>query len=431
MYFKWFTIGVVLILPVGLQAELMAKQNVVIILADDVGREVLGCYGGTSYKTPRIDELAASGTRFEQCYVMPMCHPTRIALLTGQYPFRLGHPEWMTFPKAAEAHTIAHTFQRAGYRTCVSGKWQLALISEDRDHPHRLGFDEYCVTGWHEGPWFYNPLIWENGEVRSDTAHRYGPDVECDYVVDFIGRQGSEPFFIYYSMTLCHAETNDLEKPAPYGPNGRYDTYAEMVPKMDHCVGRVLDALEGQGLRDNTLVLFLGDNGTAKVNLIRAEGQRFVYEDVYSEMGGRKIAGGKGTLTDWGTRVPLIASQPGAIESGQVSDDLVSIVDFMPSAAALLGVELPREVRLDGQTIPAIDGQGSPREFVFCEHHLGGSFVRNQRWKLYDDGRLYDMEHDPDESHALEFANQSDEVAKTRHRLQEHLVRLGYTAPRK
>ena len=207
-------------------------------------------------------------------------------------------------------------------------------------------------------------------------------------------------------MTLCHAETNDLEKPAPYGPNGRYDTYAEMVPKMDHCVGRVIDALEAQGLRDDTLVLFLGDNGTAQVNLIRAEGQRFVYEDVYSEMGGRKIAGGKGTLTDWGTRVPLIASQPGAIESGQVSDDLVSIVDFMPSAAALLGVELPREVRLDGQTIPAIDGQGSSREFVFCEHHLGGCFVRNQRWKLYDDGRLYDMEHDPDESHALEFANQ-------------------------
>ena len=152
MYFKWFTIGVVLILPVGLQTELMAKQNVVIILADDVGREVLGCYGGTSYKTPRIDELAASGTRFEQCYVMPMCHPTRIALLTGQYPFRLGHPEWLTFPKAAETHTIAHTFKRAGYRTCVSGKWQLALISEDRDHPHRLGFDEYCVTGGMKDP---------------------------------------------------------------------------------------------------------------------------------------------------------------------------------------------------------------------------------------------------------------------------------------
>ena len=209
------------------------QPNIVMILADDVGREVLGCYGGTSYATPNIDRLAAEGIRCEHAYVMPVCHPTRTTLLTGQYPFRLGHPDWGTFPRSAEDRTLANFLKRAGYATAIAGKWQLALLKDDLEQPHRMGFDEYCLYGWHEGPWYYQPHIWENGKRRTDIRDRYGPDVTCEYVIDFVERHKDGPFFAFYSMELCHAETNDLDKPAPVGPNGRYDSYAEMVAKMD------------------------------------------------------------------------------------------------------------------------------------------------------------------------------------------------------
>ena len=313
------------------------QPNIVLILADDVGREVLGCYGGTSYKTPNIDRLAASGMRFQHFYTMPVCHPTRICLMTGQYPFRLANPPWGTFPKSAESRTLANILKRAGYATAIAGKWQLALLKDDLQQPHRMGFDEYCLYGWHEGPWYYQPYIWQNGKRRTDVQDRYGPDVTCDYVIDFIERNKSRPFFAFYSMELCHAETNDLEKPAPVGPNGRYDTYAEMVDKMDERVGRVVAALDRLQLRNNTLVVFTTDNGTAAHNLAGVEGDELIYEPVVSKMGDREIPGGKATLTDWGTRVPLIASWPGTIVPGQVSDDLVDMSDILPSLADVAG----------------------------------------------------------------------------------------------
>ena len=104
------------------------------------------------------------------------------------------------------------------------GKWQLALLGENLQHPHRMGFDEYCLYGWHEGPWYYRPHIWQNGKLRNDVRERYGPDVVCDYLIDFIERNKNGPFFAFYSMSLCHAETNDLDEPAPTGPKGRYDS---------------------------------------------------------------------------------------------------------------------------------------------------------------------------------------------------------------
>ena len=321
------------------------------ILADDVGREVLGCYGGTSYATPRIDELAASGIRFQHFYTMPVCHPTRVCLLTGQYPFRLGHPEWGTFPRDAEQRTLPAVLKHAGYATAIAGKWQLALLKDDLHQPNRMGFGEYCLYGWHEGPWYYQPHIWQNGKLRTDVRDRYGPDIICENVIDFITRNKSRPFFAFYSMELCHAETNDLDKPAPVGPNGRYDNYAEMVGKMDERVGRVVAALDRLGIRENTLILFLADNGTPVRNLINAEGDKYVYEKVSSKLGDRDIPGGKATLTDWGTRVPLLVSWPGTINAGQVSDTLVDVSDILPTLCDVAGATLPENVKLDGQSL--------------------------------------------------------------------------------
>jgi arylsulfatase A len=400
-----------------------------LILADDVGREVLGCYGGTSYRTPHIDRLASNGMRFEHAYVMAVCHPTRTTLLTGQYPFRLGHPEWGTFPREAEKRTLAALLQQAGYATAVAGKWQLTLLEDDLGQPNRMGFDEYCLYGWHEGPWYYQPHIWQNGKRRIDIRDRYGPDVVCEYIIDFIQRNKDRSFFAFYSMSLCHAETNDLDAPAPVGPNGRYDSYAEMVVKMDDRVGRVIETLDRLRLRDDTLIVYLTDNGTAQQNLIDAEQGRYIYEDVVSKLGDREIPGGKGTLTDWGTRVPLILNWHGTIEPGSVTSMLVDASDILPSLTEVAGTSVPGNVTLDGCSIAAQLFENAPaREWVFAEHK-DSFFVRDRRWKLYGDGRFYDMQDDPDEKSPLSQANLSRAASSGRSRLQQAIEQIDYDQP--
>jgi arylsulfatase A len=426
------TVGLCLLCLVGVasavpQARAARQPNIVLILADDVGREVLGCYGGTSYATPRIDRLASEGMRFEHGYVMAVCHPTRTTLLTGQYPFRLGHPAWGSFPRQAEDRTLANVLRRVGYATAVAGKWQLSLLGEDRQQPNRMGFDEYCLYGWHEGPWYYQPHIRQNGRLRTDIAHRYGPDVVCEFLIDFIERNQSRPFFAFYSMSLCHAETNDLDVPAPVGPSGRYDSYAEMVPKMDERVGRIVDALERLQLREKTLVIFLSDNGTAAQNLIDVVDGEYVYEDVTSRMGDRIVPGGKATLTDRGTRVPLILNWPGSIPSQAVRTDLVDASDILPSLAALAGAELAGDVVLDGRAVLLPQAGAAPeREWVFAEHK-DDYFVKNRRWKLYRDGRFYDLLADPEEQHPIDAKDVPAEANAAHQKLQHALVGLGFT----
>ena len=247
------------------------RPNVLLILADDVGQEVFGCYGGESYKTPRIDRLAAEGMKFEHAYSMPACHPTRTALLTGQYPFRVGYPKWGSFPADQERETFAFAAKNAGYATAVAGKWQLTLLGKELDHPHRLGFDEYALFGWHEGARYYDPLIWKNGARWEGIEDKYGPDLYTQFLIDFMRKPRDKPFMAYYSMALCHDVTDDLKQPVKYGPHGRYDSFSEMVVEMDREVGRLLDALDELKLSDNTVVIFTGDNGTPKQSLIRHE----------------------------------------------------------------------------------------------------------------------------------------------------------------
>jgi arylsulfatase A len=360
---------------------------------------------------------------------MPVCHPTRTTLLTGQYPFRLGHPAWGSFPRGAENRTLPALLKQSGYATAVAGKWQLALLKDDLQQPRRMGFDEYCLYGWHEGPWYYQPHIWQNGKLRADVRDRYGPDVICDYVIDFIERSKDRPFFAFYSMSLCHAETNDLPKPAPVGPNGRYDSYAEMVVKMDDRVGRVVGTIDRLGLRDRTLIIYLTDNGTADRTIIDAEGDEYIYENVVSKMGSREIPGGKGTLTDWGARVPMIASWQGTIQAGEVNTNLVDASDILPSLLDVAGAESPEGVELDGHSLTAQMRDYAPqRRWVFAEHK-GKCFLRNQRWKLYGDGRFYDMNADPDEQNPLAKDGIALEASVARDELQRTLEGLNYRPP--
>jgi arylsulfatase A-like enzyme len=404
----------------GQAASAADHPNILFILADDVGREVLGCYGGVSYATPRIDRLAAEGVRFQHAYAMPMCHPTRLTLLTGQYPFRLGDPAWATFPRSAESNTLAHVFKLAGYATAISGKWQLALLQDDPQHPHRLGFDEYCLFGHHEGPEYYQPRIWQNGELRQDVAERYGPDVYSEFIIDFIRRHKARPFFAFYSMALCHAVTNDLPEPPPVGPNGRYQSYAEMVAAMDERVGRVLDAIEDAGLTERTMVIYMTDNGTPPRSILDAENGEYVYETVGSRLAdGRTIAGGKGTLTDWGIRVPLLVRWPGRAPAGIALDCLVDASDLMPTLADLADLDFSvSDEALDGKSFAACltDGKPGPRHWIYASHEDRWA-LRDSRWKLYSDGHFFDAEHDPDECGPLDVGRLPEAAAESHARL--------------
>jgi arylsulfatase A len=388
MHLMRLTLTLLALATAGL--ALAEKPNILLIMADDVGDQAIGVYGGTSFATPRIDRLAASGLRFSHCYSFPVCHPTRIAIMTGKYPFRVGHPAWGTFPKEEEAVAIGHALKDAGYATAVAGKWQLTMLRDEPDHPHQLGFDEYSLFGWHEGPRYYQPMIYQNGKVRADVEHRYGPDVYVEFLIDFMRRNRGRPFFAYYPMALAHDVTNDIGKPPPLGPQGHYDSYRNMIEGIDERVGRLVDAIEEMGLRERTLILFTADNGTPKSYYYTAQDGEMFKEKVRFRADGQTAVGGKGELTDAGTRVALIANWPGVIEGPVVVDDLVDFSDFLPTFIDVAGG--PKRSGLDGISFAArlrSDGPGK-RKWAFTEYR-GRRWVRNQHWKLYDDGRLYDM----------------------------------------
>jgi len=422
--------GAALLLAAGFGEELPAAErpNILLVMADDVGVETLGCYGGSSYETSNIDELASQGMRFTHCYSMPVCHPTRVTLLSGKYPFRLGNPGWGSYPKSEEHRTLAWAMKNAGYATAVAGKWQLALLKRDPDHPHRLGFDEYSLFGWHEGARYHNPLIWQNGEIRQDTEGNFGPDLYVDFLIDFIRQNKERPWFAFYSMALCHDVTDDLKAPVDHAPGkDRYLNYAEMMAQMDRCVGRLVGAVDEMGLRKKTVAIFTTDNGTAQRSKLRAIGNKnkFEYETVRSKVGDQLIPGGKGKLTDGGTNVPLIVRWPGTVPQGEVAGHLVDFTDFYPTCAALAGGQTADELGLDGHDFaPLLRGESfQPREFAFAQHR-GKYWVRTQRFKLYGDGKLYDVKNDPRENLPIDSQKQSADAEKAREKLRTVIDRL-------
>ncbi|MCG6155931.1 sulfatase-like hydrolase/transferase [Rubinisphaera margarita] len=383
------------------------RPNIVFILADDVGREVLGCYGGVDYPTPNLDALADSGARFTHAYSMPVCHPSRTTLLTGCYPRTIGNPKWGSFPAELEGKTVAQALKQTGYRTAVAGKWQLCLLKKDPSHPQRLGFEQSSLFGWHEGARYYDPLIHENGSILENTDGMYGPDHYVDFLLDFMKDHREEPFFAFYSMALCHDVTDDIEEAVPYAPGrDRYDSFSEMAAQMDRKIGDLMTGMEKLGLRENTLVLFTTDNGTPFRTIARYEDGKYIREPVSSQYEGMDVPGGKGSLNDWGTRVPTIASWPGVIEPGQVWDDLVDFSDILPTFIELADAELP-DGTLDGQSFASrlTENQPGPRQWAYAESRGNRYFAKSRTRKLYNNGRYYNTEKDPFEKTPLDVTS--------------------------
>jgi arylsulfatase A-like enzyme len=398
------------------------RPNIVFIMADDIGQPVLGCYGGTSYNTPNLDKLAATGTRFNHCYSSPVCAPSRVKIMTGRYGFR-NYKKWGHIPP--EEITFGHVLKDAGYATALSGKWQMVLQKTDPDHVTKMGFERNAVFGWHEGPRYHGPLIYENGILRQEPEDKYGPDIFCQFITDFIKREQDGPFFAYYSTCLAHAISNDLKVPPPVGPNGRYQTYKELVEYMDKLIGRIVSTLDEVGLRENTLILFTTDNGTPRKFITRAVNNKYIEEPIVSKMGDKTVNGGKGRLTDAGTKVPLIANWPGTTPAGKVSDDLIDFSDFMPTFAELGGTTPPKDRVIDGVSFaPQLMGKrGNPRQWAYCQSG-NKAWVRTQRWKLYRDGRLFDMQNDPLEKSPISAETDTAETSAVRKKLQDVLDSL-------
>ena len=262
-----FAVVALLAVPsAALHAAAASKPNIILILADDLGYETIGANGGTSYRTPHLDKLAATGVRFTHCFVQPLCTPTRVQLMTGRYNVR----NYISFGNMdPQAVTFGNLLQQAGYATCITGKWQLG---QDLGLPKKFGFDEYCL--WQHTrrpPRYANPGLEINGVEKNWTKGEYGPDLVNDYALDFITRKKDGPFFLYYPMMLTHApyqptpDSRDWD-PKALGEQVNTDAkhFADMVAYMDKLIGRLVARLDELGIRDNTLLVFVGDNGTGR-----------------------------------------------------------------------------------------------------------------------------------------------------------------------
>ena len=353
------------------------KPNIIFILTDDVGLGDIGCCGADNYKTPRIDALASSGIRFEHCFSTPLCGPSRSQAMTGRYPFRTGMISNASgkILKPENEVMMPKVLKPAGYVTAQVGKWnQLPL------QPSDWGFDEYLRfqgSGKYWGK--QDPDYILNGKPTDAPDDKYVPDVMHEFVVDFMTRHRDQPFYVFYSMSHIHGPI----LPTPDSTAGS-DHYTDNISYMDKLVGKLVDELERLKLRDKTLIIFVGDNGTAPGH---AE---------TSTVRGKKLSGRKATMLEGGSRVPMIVSWPGTTPAGKVSPDLVDFSDFFPTFASLAGAKLPEGVTIDGHDlVPQIKGQkGNPRESIYVELN-GQWYARSQRWKLTRSGELFDMTDAP------------------------------------
>lgn len=360
-------------------AEPAAKPNIILILSDDVGLGDIGCCGGP-FKTPRIDELASSGIRFPQCYSTPLCGPSRCLLLTGRYPFRTGLISNQS-AAALAAHKeimIPTVMKKAGYVTACVGKWGQMPYG-----PGQWGFDEWMSC---KGSGRYRPeqgIEYErNGDWQKLKEGEYLPDLMHDFIVRFIAKNKDKPFFLYYPIESIHGPI--LPTPDSRKQEGEKDLYRDNIAYMDKLVGRLVDELGRLGLREKTLVMFAGDNGTAHFGVSDAT------------VNGRAISGMKGKMLEGGSRVPMIANWPGTVPAGKVLNDLVDFSDFFTTVAELGGASLPDGVKLDGHSFaPQLRGEtGSPREWVYVELN-GRSYVRDARYKLTNARKLFDLQNAP------------------------------------
>ena len=412
----WLVATVLLSLAQPAVCAQPSQPNILFILVDDLGKEWIHCYGAEGIETPAIDQLAATGMKFNNAWCMPQCTPTRVTLLTGQYPFRHGWTNHWDVPRwGAGGHfdaqrntTYANVLRDAGYATCAAGKWQIDDFRVEPDAMHAAGFDDWCMwTGYEaqnppSGNRYWDAYINTKGQGSKAHTGKFGPDVYCDYLIDFIGKHKDQPMLLYYPMALTHGPLTTT--PDNKDERGKQQLFAGMVRYTDKLVGRLVAALDEAGVRGNTIIVFTTDNGTGGNSNRRL---------------GRVVRGGKAQMSEQnGTAMPFIVNCPGTVPAGVVTDALVDFTDLLPTFAELGGGKLPAAREVDGKSFaPLILGksESGPRKWIMS---MGGGaatlrdgrvvpkltyddrVLREQRFKLWIDtnrqpSKLFDLIADP------------------------------------
>ncbi len=400
-----------LVVSCALFSAAEARQpNVVIIFTDDQGTLDMGCYGSEDLFTPAVDGLASSGVRFTQAYSHTVCCPARAMLMTGRHPQRSDVGSWTQ----GETHappgrhmllrevTLAEALGEAGYATALYGKWHLG--AHPNHGPTRQGFDEFFGirdgfidnynhyqlhrTGYHD--------LFE-GTKEIFRRGSYFPDLIADRALAFIDRNKERPFFLYFALNIPHYPEQALgryterykELPEPRR------SYAAIVSSTDDYVGRVLTKLETNGLRDDTIVVFMSDNGhSAEDYQIQVDHHTSGYPKGhnYGANGGGgntgKWLGAKGTFLEGGIRVPAILSYPRDVPKGLVCDQAITAMDWYPTILNLCGVDPPKGVELDGYSVlPLIENEKAPSFYETMYWQWQKSWmVRQGDWKLIANG---------------------------------------------
>lgn len=416
--------------------------NVIYIMADDLGIGDLGCYGQQVIKTPAVDRLAAEGMMFTRHYAgSTVSAPSRCALLTGKHT---GHSYIRgnkglesefdrgvkyDLPLAPEETTIAEVMKQAGYRTGCVGKWGLGGPMTE-GHPNNHGFDYFFgYLGQGRAHTYYPEYIWENNTKVVLDREVYSHDLIMERALDFIrDNAGAEPFFLYLTPTLPHAElivpAGELgdydgmfeEIPFVRKPGGTYcsqdkprATYAAMVTRLDKGVGMVMELLEELGIADNTMVIFTSDNG------VHAEGG---HDPEFFDSNGI-YRGIKRDLYEGGIHTPFIVKYPGTVRGGSSNDHLSAFWDFMPTMCEMIGADVPEGIDGISYYPSLLEKEGQrEHEYLYFEFHeqKGRRCIIKDGWKLVELNvnapgqsyfELYDLENDPSEEQNVIARNDS------------------------
>ncbi|WP_372751886.1 sulfatase-like hydrolase/transferase [Labilibaculum sp.] len=393
------------------------QPNLIFILVDDLGKEWFPSYGATELETPNIDELAASGIKFNNAYSMPQCTPSRIALMTGQYPFTNGWVNHYDVPRwghganfdSEKNPSFAKVLRKAGYKTCVAGKWQVNDFRIEPDAMTKAGFDEYCMwTGYESNnapsdKRYWDPYI-HTKQGSKTYAGQFGPDVFSDFIIDFLRKNKENPMCVYYPMVLTHSPF--VHTPLEPNVKTKYEKHRAMVRYTDVIVGKIVDAINELEISDNTYLIFTTDNGTSNSII----GKR---DSVY-------VRGGKAFLSENGVNAPFLVLTPKKLK--KETNALIDFTDIYSTLLDLANVENTSGFKTDGLSfadvltneesegnrnwalsmggLPAVVSEDS---LVKNRFEFRDRIIRTPKYKAYVDTakqvvRIFDMEEDPYET---------------------------------
>ena len=409
------------------------KPNILFIVADDLGWKDVG-FHGSDIKTPNLDNLAEHGAKLEQFYVQPMCTPTRATLMTGRYPLRYGLqtgviPSAHTYGLPTDEWLLPQALKEAGYQTAIVGKWHLGHA--DRKYwPRQRGFD-----------YQYGPLI---GEIDYFTHQQHGVVdwyrnnkvvKEKGYSTTLLGNDAvklinehdpATPLYLYLAFNAAHtpyqATPEYLDRYKHIADPSRR-AYAGSITAMDDQIGRVLAALSQKKMRENTLIVFMSDNGGTRNAMFAGEGDM---SKVKIPCDNGPYRDGKGSLYEGGTRVAALANWPGHIKAGSTVDGMIHAVDWYPTLVALAGGQTGKAKPLDGMNVwPAVsEGQPSPRTEIVYNVEPFRAAIRKGDWKLIwrtllpAAVELYNIAQDPSEKNNVAAQN-PDKVSALQQRANE------------